>query len=134
MEKENDKRHSATILVETDNGYQATYFYRYFIEKYNEEMIEIMCNSPNLGYQFEVKFDHFLFYKKSYGYDNGGNQHTISELIGIEEEDFGEKSAKKKCLEFILQDKSILYKTIFSKTKDSSELVMLTRQHAGWVD
>ncbi len=123
----------ATVVVEKDDGYQATYFYKFFQRQPTQETIDARCRSPNLAYKFENRFDHFLFYKVNFAYDGAGSQHQHLELVGIEEGDFGQDSARERCLELLLADKDILYKTVFIRTKDSSEMEEVTTSHAGWV-
>ena len=54
---------SATVVVGTEFGYQATYFYGFFQRQPSQKTIDDQCMSPNLAYRFENRFDHFLFYK-----------------------------------------------------------------------
>ena len=125
---------SATIIVKKDDGCQATYLWEYFVKTYTRDDISVMCNSPNLGYRFENQFDRFLFYRDIFGYDDAGGQHRHPKLVGIEEGDLGEDSARDKCLELLLADNDILYKTVFIRSKDSLEMKEVTTPHAGWAE
>ncbi len=125
---------SATVLVERNDGYQATYFYEFFQRQPTQVTIDDRCESPNLAYKFEKQFNHFLFYKVHFGYDDAGGQHKHPKLVGIEEGELGETSAREKCLELLLGDRNILYKKVFVRTKDSSGMTEVTTPRAGWVE
>ena len=121
---------NATIIFERENGYEAVYSYG----KLPKGVVERLQQSPNLGYRFEEHFQHFLFYKDNYGYDDVGDQYKRSELAGIEEGHFGLQQAKGKCLDLLLQDRDLLYKNVLLVEKGSSEPQKVTRDHAGRVE
>ena len=126
---------SATVVVEKDDGYQATYFYDFFQTRPTPETIDDYCNRfPNVAYRFEEILNHFLIYKDNFFYDDGGNQYTRPELVGIEEGDFGEASIRERCLELLLSNRDILYKTVFLKKKNSSKMNEVTTPQQGWVE
>ncbi|MBI5065908.1 hypothetical protein HZA97_06735 [Candidatus Woesearchaeota archaeon] len=136
------KPNSATILIENNDGYLACYIYDYFKINSVQNIIDQVCKSPNLGYRFEKKLDHFFFFKDNYGYgpdqaldeNTPLTQYIHSDLIGLEGGDLGEQKAKEKCLELLLKDKDILYKVVFLKENNPPGLNLITVQHAGWAD
>ena len=129
------KSSNVTIILENGNNYQATYFYEYFQKKrrLTPESIEDYCkNFPNFRYRFEDELNHFLIYKDHFGYGDENEQYKRSELVGVEEKEIGQDSAKEKCLELLLNDKDILYKVVLIKLQNA-EMQELNRLHAGWV-
>ena len=76
--------------------------------------------------------NHFLIYKDHFGYGDENEQYKRSELVGVEEKEIGQDSAKEKCLELLLNDKDILYKVVLIKLQNA-EMQELNRLHAGWV-
>lgn len=129
---------SATVIFERNNGYEASYIRDYFETNPGIREISRLCETPNIGYRFEKESNfekdtnYFVFYKDSFGF-NGLGRLFHSDVVGVEG-DIGEKKAKEKCLELLLKDKEILYKTVFFKEKDFQQLTLVAKDHAGWKD
>ncbi len=124
-----NKLRDVALIVGKDDGYEATYVCQFFKRKLTPETIEELCGRPHLAYRFENKFDHFLIYRVRVGYscfegDDSPNQNLYQhpELVEIKEGDFGEASARERCLELLLGDKDNSYKPVLVRRDGSLEI------------